>query len=44
MRTVKDMLIAVGAAALFALLSPLLIIPALFFEESPEDSYKTQNW
>lgn len=44
MRTAKDALVAVGAVILFAALSPLLIIPALLFEEDPVDSYRNQNW
>ena len=43
MRTARDYLVATEAMALFALLSPLLMILALFFEE-PEDSYRHQNW
>ena len=44
MRTIKDALVVISAVIAFAALSPLLIIPALLFEEDPADSYKTQNW
>lgn len=40
----RDFPIALGAMALFMLLSPVLLVLCLFDEGDPADSYKYQNW
>lgn len=41
---IKDALRQVAAYTVFMALSPVLLLIAIFCEESPEDSYKMQDW
>lgn len=41
---IRDILAIMAAYAIFVALSPILLFISLFCEETPEDSYKMQNW
>ena len=41
---IRDVLGMIAAYTLLAVFAPILMIIAIFCEETPEDSYKTQNW